>query len=276
MRPSEWNIYMHTLQRAHSTKGLVLWWQVYTGTTYKSEGCCPGRLCCMVWAVGCLRNFSSTLQWSCFPSLSIPIPSYTGPCQWLNLTQHCCGKCSITKLLNRKPLMLRISCNWIVLRHDLGFVLHKCPVLIQVLSTCLLCVNLFKSHSGTEHFDCEQINLRDCLVFVQCLGRWVSTLGINILENIFRFLAEGLLLFSLLPLPSHCWLQSDIFTVLIPRKDPLVACPGKKWGLVLLKPAWKNIMRGEAEFRPNINRVACPKISFWSKSCSAVESPKYQ
>lgn len=133
----------------------------------------------MVWAVGCLRNFSSTLQWSCFPSLSIPIPSYTGPCQWLNLTQHCCGKCSITKLLNRKPLMLRISCNWIVLRHDLGFVLHKCPVLIQVLSTCLLCVNLFKSHSGTEHFDCDQINLRDCLVFVQCLGRWVSALGIS-------------------------------------------------------------------------------------------------
>ena len=230
----------------------------------------------MVWAVGCLRNFSAGLHWSRFPSLPIPIPSYTGPYQWLNLTQRSCGKCSITKLLNRRPLMLCISCIWVVLRYDLDFVLHRCPVLIQVLGTSLLCINLFKSHSGTERFDCEQINLGDCLVFVQCLGRWVSALGINILENIFRFLAEGPLLSSHLPLPSHYWLGSDISTVLILRRDPLLPCPGKKWGLVLLKSAWKNITRGEAEFRPNINRVTYPRISFQSKSCSAVESPKYQ
>lgn len=118
---------------------------------------CSGRLCCMVWALGCLRNLSAGLHWSRFPSL--PIPSYTGPYQWLNLTQRCCGQV-------QHHLMLRIFCSWVVLRYDLDFVLHRCPVLIQVLGTSLPCINLFKSHR--EHFDCEQIDLRDCLVFVQC------------------------------------------------------------------------------------------------------------
>lgn len=182
----------------------------------------------MVWAVGCLRSFSAGHHWSHFPSLPVPIPSYTGPYQRLNLTQRCCGKCSITKLLNRWPLMLHISCSRVVLRYDLDFVLHQCPVLIQVLGISLLCINLFKSHSGTEHFDCEKINLGDCLVFVQCLGRWVSALGINILENIFRFLAEGPPLSSHPPLHSHRWLVSDISTVPILRRDPLLPCAGKK------------------------------------------------
>lgn len=183
---------------------------------------CGGKLCCMVRAVGCLRNFSAGLHWSCFSPL--PIPSYAGLSQWPNLTQRCCGKCSITKLLHRQPLTLCISFSRAVSRYDLDFVLHRFPVLIQVLSTFLLCINLFKSHSRTEHFDCEQIHLRYCSVFVQCL---VQTLGKealgkrNILENIIRFLVEGPLLSSHHPLPSRRWLGSGIFTVLILRRDPL-------------------------------------------------------
>jgi len=59
--------------------------------------------------------------------------------------------------------MLCISCSWVVLRYDLDFVLHRCPVLVQVLGISLLCINLFKIHSGTERFDCEQINLMTVL-----------------------------------------------------------------------------------------------------------------
>lgn len=108
-----------------------------------------------------------------------------------------------------------------------GFCFHRRAVLIQVLSTSLLCINLFKSPSGAKYFDREQINLGDCLVFVQSLGQWVSTLGINIVENIFTLLAEGPSLSNCLPLPSHHWLGSDISTVLIPRRDPLSPCRGQ-------------------------------------------------
>lgn len=189
----------------------------------------------------------------------------------MNLAHHCCGK-----LLNRQPLMLCITCSQVILRYDLDFVLHRCPVLIQVLGTSLLFINLFKSHSGTLHFGCEQTGLRDCPVFVLCLGQWVSALGINTLENIIQFFARAPLLFSYLLCPHAagwevafppCWSQEG---------DPLLPCTGKNWGLVLPKSAWKNIVHGEAAFHPNINRVACPRISSWSKSCSEVESPKYQ
>lgn len=107
------------------------------------------------------------------------------------------------------------------------FCFHRRAVLIQVLSTSQLCINLFKNPSETKHFDCEQINLGDCLVFVQSLGQWVSTLGINIVENVFTFLAEGPSLSNHLTLPSHLWLGSAISTVLIPRSDPLLRCLGK-------------------------------------------------
>lgn len=79
-----------------------------------------GSAVCVVWAIGCLRDFSAGLLWSCFPSL--PVPSYIGPYQELNLTQCCCGKCNITKLLSGWPLKLRISCSCVVLKYDLDFV----------------------------------------------------------------------------------------------------------------------------------------------------------
>lgn len=155
-----------------------------------------------------------------------------------------------------------------------GFCLAQVPMLIQVLGTSLICFNVFKSHSGTERFDCEQINPGDCLVFVQCLEWWISALGINIFWRYLQVPCRSTAPLQPSPPALLPLVGSDISTVLIPRKDLLLPCPGKE--LILLKLAWKNITRSEAEFHPNINRVECPRISFWSKSCSAVESPKYQ
>lgn len=126
-----------------------------------------------------------------------------------------------------------------------------------------------------------------CQVLIQvlscvCAVGWrVSALGINILESTFRFLAEDLLLSTPFLLPSPRGLGADIsplpFRGADPKKGPALTLPReKKWGLFLLRSPWKNVTWGEAEFRSNINRVAYPRISSQSKSCSAVKSPKYQ
>lgn len=128
-----------------------------------------------------------------------------------------------------------------------------------------------------------------CQVLIQVLsgvcavGWQVSALGINILESTFRFLAEDLLLSTLFLLPSPSGLGADIsplpFRSADPKKGPALTLPREKkktWGLFLLRSPWKNVTWGEAEFRSNINRVAYPRISSQSKSCSAVKSPKYQ
>lgn len=89
-----------------------------------------------------------------------------------------------------------------------------------------------------------------------------SAMGINILGNSFRFPAGGLLL-SILSL-HHWWAVTfplSLSTLLIPRRALLLSCPGKLWGLFLLESPWKNVTWGEAEFCPNINRVAYPRIS---------------
>ena len=69
-----------------------------------------------------------------------------------------------------------------------------------------------------------------CPVFVVS-GMVGSAVGINILENTFRFPAEGLLLSTLSPLPSHHWwavtFPLSLSTLLIPRRALLLSCPGK-------------------------------------------------
>lgn len=128
---------------------------------------------------------------------------------------------------------------------------------------------------------CQVPSGNQVLSCVCTVGWWVSALGIKILESTFRFLAEDLLISTPFLLPSHPWMGSDIsplpFRCADPRKGPALTLPReKKCGLFLLGSPWKNVTWGEAEFRSNINRVAYPRISFQSKSCSAVESPKYQ
>lgn len=91
------------------------------------------------------------LCWS--PLVPLPFSFHTHPCIHRTLAavetgHHCCCKCSISKLLSRQPLMLCISFSHVILWYDLDFVLHRYPVLIQVLGTSLLFSNLFKSHRG--------------------------------------------------------------------------------------------------------------------------------